>query len=222
MSQQNQKKISARKLAILHLLDAADATGREPSPVEGTTKLQKLMFLVQVQHKNTLDPNVWDIDFDYVPEKFGPADLDLYQDLDFLESLGHIRTGKHQALSHDQLIDWVLGEESGTPSFPEEREEEELSFEYLMGPAADEAVQEQSGIEKIYQITAKGRAFLDRLESTVDPKQKSEILRIRDACRAVKREYGSWPLKRLLELVYRNYPSMITESTIRDRVLGKG
>lgn len=215
-----QKKISARKLAIMFLLDAADATGREPSPVEGTTKLQKLLFLVQDQHKDSINPNIWDVDFNYVEEKFGPADLDLYQDLDFLETLGHIQTGRNRALSKDQLMDWILAEESGTPSFPEDIEEEELSFEYLMGPSVVDAMQEQSSVEKIYQITEKGRHFLERFESNVDPSRKSETSLMRDACRTVKREYGNWPLKRLLEFIYRNYPGMITESTIRDRILG--
>ena len=213
------KTISARKLAVLYLLDAPDPDGAEPSAIEGTTRLQKLLFLVQDKHKSSLDPKVWDIKFDYVPEKFGPADLELYQDLDFLEALGHLTTGRASDLKEEELLRWAVLEDSGTPSFPEEREEEELSFEYLMSGSMDEALQQRSTAEKSYAIAMKGRDFLNRLESRGEVIQQSELSKLRDACRSVKREYGSWPLKRLLEFVYRSYPDMITESTIRDRVL---
>ena len=213
------KPISARKLAVLYLLGAPDSEGTEPSLIEGTTRLQKLLFLVQDRHKGSLDPKVWDLNFAYVPEKFGPADLELYQDLDFLEALGHLTTGRAVHVGEGELLSWAVQEDTGTLSFPEEREEEELSFEYLMSGSMDEALQERSTVEKSYSITVKGREFLSRLESRAGGIQESGLSKLRDACRSIKLEYGSYPLKRLLEFVYRNYPDMITESTIRERVL---
>ena len=68
-------KLSARKLAILYLLDAPDETGNTPSPLSGTTKLQKLLFLLERGSGGQLDETVWDMDFEYVAEKYGPADL---------------------------------------------------------------------------------------------------------------------------------------------------
>ena len=213
------RKLSARRLAILYLLDAPDGDGNEPSAIDGTTKLQKLLFLVQDKHTSSLDPQVWDINFDYVPEKFGPADLELYQDLDFLGALGHITTGRFADVTEAELLTWAVREESGPSSFPEEQEEEELSFEYLMSGSMDEALQTRSTLEKTYAITQKGRQFLDRLELGLMAAQQSELTKLRGACRTVKAQYGRWPLKRLLEFVYRQYPKMITESTILDRVL---
>ena len=216
---QAERKISVRKLAILYLLDAPDGDRNEPSAIEGTTKLQKLLFLVQDEHTSSLDPNVWDINFDYVPEKFGPADLELYQDLDFLEALGYITTGRFADVTEDEFLSWAVHEESGPSSFPEEQEEEELSFEYLMSGSMDEALQTRSTLEKTYAMTPKGRQFLDRLELRLTAVLQSELTKLRGACRTVKAHYGRWPLKRLLEFVYRQYPEMITESTIKDRVL---
>lgn len=216
------RKIAARKVAVLYLLDAPNAAGNEPSPVEGTTKLQKLLFLVQDLHGEGLDRAVWDVDFAYVPEKFGPADLELYQDLDFLEVAGNISSG-HLSQSAKELTisEWASTERTGPLAFPEEKAEEELSFEYLMSPNESEFIEEQSSVEKVYSITDRGRHILERLESVTDPAQKRELGKLREACRTIKMEYGSWPLKRLLEFVYRNYESMLSESTIRDRVLGQ-
>lgn len=218
------RKISARKVAILYLLDAPDSAGNEPSQIDGTTKLQKLLFLVQDKYKDRLDPNVWDVSFDYVPEKYGPADLDLYQDLEFLEALGYLTTGRMVDLTEEQeekLPIWATHEVLGDPAFPEESEEEELSFEYLMGGLMEDAIQERSTLERVYAIRPKGRSFLERLEAKSDGDQGPGLSILREACRLIKREYGSWELKELLEFVYRNYPEMITESTIRDRVLGR-
>ena len=120
-----------------------------------------------------------------------------------------------------EFLGWARQEESGALIFPEDREEEELSFEYLMGGSMEDAVQERSSIERTYAITPRGRQFLERLESRVEDDGRSELSKLREACEMIKRDYGSWPLKRLLEFVYQNYPEMITESTIRDRVLGQ-
>ena len=214
------KKLSARKLAILYLLDAPDEEGKTPSSLSGTTKLQKLLFLLQRGSTGLLDENFWEMDFEYVAEKYGPADLNLYRDLDFLAATGHINMAGSLTRSDEPSLEVLFDDQPGDPALPEELEEEELSFQYLMAPSADEIIQQESGVEKVYEITRKGLHLLEELEKGSEEEQKVELEKLREACRGIKAKFGAWPLKRLLEHVYRGYPDMITESTIKDRVLG--
>ena len=214
------KKLSARKLAILYLLDAPDEAGKTPSPLSGTTKLQKLLFLLQRGSTGQLDENFWEMDFEYVAEKYGPADLNLYGDLDFLAAAGHINMGGSLAPSDEPSVEVLFDDQPGDPALPEELEEEELSFQYLMAPSAEEIIQQDSAIEKLYEITPKGLYLLEQLEKGSEENRRVELEKLREACRGIKAQFGAWPLKRLLEYVYRGYPDMITESTIKDRVLG--
>lgn len=211
------KKISARKVAVLYLLDAPSGAGAPAASIEGTTKLQKLLFLLQERYGKSLDRNTWNVDFSYEPERFGPADLGLYQDLEFLVAAGHIRAGRTSAPSDEPSLEMLLGSTEGQPAIPEEQAEQELSFEYLMGTSAEDVLQQEASVQKVYSITDQGRHLLQRLEA--NQLQAAELAKLRVACAEIKRQYAGWPLKKLLEYVYRNYESMTTASTIRDRVL---
>jgi hypothetical protein len=211
------RKVSARKVAVLYLLDGPSAAGSPAASIEGTTKLQKLLFLLQERYGESLDRNIWNVDFSYEPEKFGPADLGLYQDLEFLVAAGHIRAGHIPAPSNEPSLEMLQEETQGQPAIPEEQAEQELSFEYLMGTSAEDVLQQEAAVQKVYSITDQGRHLLHRLEA--NQFQASELTKLREACAVIKRQYAGWPLKKLLEYVYRNYESMTTASTIRDRVL---
>ena len=213
------KKLSVRKLVILYLLDAPDQPGSESQPIRGTTRLQKLIFLLNERLSNQLDDAIWDLDIAYVPEKYGPADLDLYKDLDFLVAAGHIDMGHSVQTQEEPTFENLLIEHDAVLALPEEIEEEELSFEYLMAPSSSETVQTEAPVEKLYRITPKGQHLISRLEKDLVENQRAQLLQVREACQTIRHEFGSWPLKRLLEHVYKNFPDMITESTIRNRVL---
>lgn len=215
------KKLSARKLAVLYLLDAPDESGKTPSPLGGTTKLQKLLFLLERQSVGQLDKEFWELDFAYEPQKYGPADISLYRDLEFLTVAGHINMGGDMLTSDVPSVAALLEVQQGEVALVEAIEEEELSFQYLMAPSSEEVTQEQSAIETTYEITPKGVHLLERLEKSAEVDGGIELAKLRSACRSIRAQFGSWPLKRLLEYVYRNHPDMITESTIKDRVLGR-
>lgn len=211
------KKISARKVAILYMLEAPETPNGSPTPVQGITKLQKLLFLVDSEYGKQLDTNIWNVDFDYVAEKFGPADLGLYKDLDFLEVVGHISSGS-RIMGEPST---VLEESGGVLALPEQQVEEALSFDYLMRGQAEESEAQPSDIEKTYAITGKGVHFLSQFEARSGQEQRVQITNLRRSCGEIKRKYNMWPLARLLGFVYRKYPTMTTESTIKDRVLGR-
>lgn len=223
----SQKQISARKLSILLLLSVVDSSGKTAQPIMGTTRMQKIVFLIsQKSHLALKDSTYFRFDFNYEPEKFGPADLDLYQDLDFLRSMRLITWANSQTVepSEEPQIDSIVGPKvTKTPALlPEEREEDELSFHYLLGfePTELLAADAETDGERQYSITNDGLQLLHKLSSESKGSQKEDFNTLEKACREVRQEFGDWGLKRLLKHVYDNYPTLTTKSTILHRVKG--
>ena len=215
------KSISARKLTILGLLRNG---GRKAGAFRGITRMQKLVFLVQERLKGKLP----DFRFDFAPEpeKYGPADLELYQDLDFLEAMGLIRVNgqdRESATGDANFESLMRPPTAGEPSLPEEGEEEELSFEYLMGKEPEEffaAEAEDRETEAQYEITQQGLKLLVRLDGTISPRQKTQFDDLMMTCEKVRSEFGEMPLKTLLRHVYESFPEYTTKSLIQNDVLG--
>lgn len=223
----SRKQISARKITILLLLSVADSSSKTAQPIMGTTRMQKLMFLVsQKSHLALKDSTYFRFDFKYEPEKFGPADLDLYQDLDFLRSMRLIAWDNSQTVepSEQPQIDSIVDlEVTRTPALlPEEREEDALSFGYLLGLEPMELLASDTEIdgERQYCITTDGLQLLHKLSTESKGSQKESFDMLEKVCREVRQEYGDWGLKRLLKFIYNNYPTLTTKSTILHRVKG--
>ncbi|MBL7061906.1 MAG: hypothetical protein ISS54_04140 [Dehalococcoidia bacterium] len=220
------KQISARKLTILSLLSAPDANTKTAQPILGTTRMQKLVFLVSERTRLALKDNTYfNFDFNYEAEKFGPADLDLYQDLDFLRTMRLITWDRGEVieLSPEPLLEAMVKPAARALALlPEEREEDELSFEYLMGvdPLELLVADAETEGEPQYAITEKGFTILDNLRSSSEGRQKELFEALENACTAVRQEYGHWALKRLLKYIYDNYSSLTTKSIIRSQVEG--
>ena len=234
------KRISARKLTILLLLESPDTTGLQGASIVGTTRLQKLAFLVQERvGKDLKKAGFFRFDFAYEPEKFGPADLDLYQDLEYLKAMGlmsdesnsrthgvYAQQTDYQALMSDNgnapnaIHDDIMSEASADL----DQEETELSFDYLMGTDPEELLhfRVSQRQETVYSITEQGRALIENIRQQTPANDRSRFAKLVEACGSVKVQFGSWPLQRLLRHVYRDHSSMISKSVIRDRVLGTG
>jgi uncharacterized protein YwgA len=122
----------SRSEMLMMLLAAPGVRGKEGEPVQGTTRLQKLLFLME--HEANLKAT--GKDFAFEPWRFGPVSKELYDDLEKLENLGLL--------------------ESESVSQPSEAELDEygLSFDDLMGE--DEAQSRDSFEEKKYRLTAEG------------------------------------------------------------------
>jgi len=63
-------------------------------PIVGITRFEKLVFLTQ---KEVLDKSkITTVKFDFGPDRFGPLSMEIYDELDFLKSVGMIeeRIGK--------------------------------------------------------------------------------------------------------------------------------
>jgi hypothetical protein len=201
--------VSVRKVALLALLSAPDPRGIPAAPIVGSTRLQKLLFLLQKALPRVSGDRELQTDLSFEPYRFGPADLHVYQDLEFLEALGHVsRT--------------LVGSPDEAPT-TEESTERALSFGYLMGDEDEaELFAEVEGQTEVYSVTESGKELLGRIVTGASGRARTTCEQVLAAAADVKAQYGSWPLQRLLREVYSRYPEMTTASEIRGRVLGRG
>ncbi len=208
--------ISVRKLALLALLDAPDERGRPGIPIVGVTRLQKLLFLMWQGLPRISPTRDIRLDLAFRPEKFGPADFDLYPDLDFLVALGHITRRPRPDSGH------TVRQPVSDRADVADATERELTYTYLMGDESQGgSLALAEGIEDEYTITETGRNLLARILDSVDGSGKAACEKIVAAARVARLQYGPWPLQRLLRYVYTEYPEMTTASEIRERVLGQ-
>jgi uncharacterized phage-associated protein len=122
---------------LMMLLAAPGVRGEEGEAVQGTTRLQKLLFLIEREAK--LKPTKGN-DFDFTAWKFGPVSRELYDDLEKLENLG--------------LLDSEPVSEPSTA----ELDEYGLSFDDLMGEEGSQS--RDSFEEKKYRLSEKGLAWV--------------------------------------------------------------
>jgi uncharacterized protein len=118
---------------LMMLLAAPGVRGKEGEPVQGTTRLQKLLFLMEREAK--LKPTKGS-DFDFTAWKFGPVSKELYDDLEKLENLG------------------LLESEPVSEPSKTELDEYGLSFDDLMGE--EESQSRDSFEEKKYRLSEGG------------------------------------------------------------------
>lgn len=74
-----------RKILPMALLDASDA-----GQIEGRTRLQKLVFLMEQELDEVPTASLDDSDYNFIPYDYGPFSKELYDDLDSLEEAGLI------------------------------------------------------------------------------------------------------------------------------------
>ncbi len=65
--------------------------GDNRHPIDGITRFEKLVFLTQKEVLDKSD-NI-KIKFDFGPDRFGPLSMEIYDELDFLKSVGMIEEG---------------------------------------------------------------------------------------------------------------------------------
>jgi uncharacterized protein YwgA len=221
MKARGKRRVSARKLTVLLLLEARGPDRMDRAPIAGTTRMQKLVVLVREKSKDFLaDDETFEFDFDYRPDKYGPADLDLYQDLELLKAAGWLEINGESGVASKEPSG-VLEEvgQGGQPLLPEDEEETEISFEYLMGERSEEIelAEAEREFEKEYRITEKGVNGLEEIGREGEKREKLE--RLREVCGQIKRDYAGWPLTLLLRHVYTAYPETTVRSEIRRQVL---
>ena len=180
----------SRSQLLMLLLASEGFRGHQGEPIQGTTRLQKLLFLLEEEAK-LLPPS--GKGFDFTAWKYGPVSKELYDDLEKLENLG------------------LLQSEPVAMSSNTECDEFDLSFDDLMG---DEEAQFRDNLEeKQYSLTQEG---LKWVKAHVDPVKEKKTV---ETVRRIKTKYGALSLQDLLHYVYTKYPAMTSESEIKDKVL---
>jgi uncharacterized protein YwgA len=180
----------SRAQLLMLLLAAPGARGSDAEPIQGTTRLQKLMFLLENEAglRTTNGP-----EFGFTAYKFGPVSKELYDDLEKLENLGFLASDPVAEASQTELDEYGL------------------AFDDLMGEEEQES--KETFEEKRYRLTTKG---LNWLKPRIDPARDKEML---ERIRRVKSKYGGLSLQDLLHHVYTKYPEMTTASEIKTKVL---
>ena len=79
--------MSMKKSDLILLL----LNGDNRYPITGITRFEKLVFLTQ---KEVIDKsNIRTVKFDFGPDRFGPLSMEIYDEIDFLKSVGMISEG---------------------------------------------------------------------------------------------------------------------------------
>lgn len=168
--------------------------------INGITRLQKFLFLLE--NEDYIKKN--DDGYQFEAYKAGPYSPTLYDDLEFLENIGLIRS-----------------EISGVAT-EEEAADMNFTFEELMDNVEDlkDSLEDIKTAdvydEKRFRITEDGA---DKVKTIL---KKEEFAPVINGIRKIKSKFGHYSLNDLLYYVYTKYPEMTTESEIKEHVLRKG
>ena len=176
---------------ILLLLYSKGFSGKTNEPIQGITRLMKLLFLLH-KEENFESP------FSFQPYKMGPFSSEVYPELEFLQSFP-----KPDA----PLINARMGSMTDLSVNPEQLKlVDDIAIlddeDYLF--AASE-------VNKEFSLSQIGEKVASQLWNDLDTTQSGAIEKI-------KKQYGGLTLRNLLRHVYSEYPDMTVNSEIKDQL----
>lgn len=179
-------------------------TGKDESiianGINGITRLQKFLFLLKYEdYIKKIDDG-----YQFEAYKAGPYSPTLYDDLEFLENLGLIKSEISGVATEEEAADMDFTFEE----LMDDVEELKDSFEDIKTADVYD--------EKRFSLTKEG---LEKVKSLLESEEYKPIV---DGIRKIKSKFGNYSLDDLLYYVYTKYPDMTTESEIKDQVLRKG
>lgn len=162
-----------------------------PTSVEGITRLEKLIFLLK-EEKGFLKDKPDEDSFTFIPFKMGPWSSEVYDEVDFLESLGLINKDSNEKQSpadvahNDELFDGMILDkyQKGSLVFSDEKTE-------------------------VFKLTEKGKKKAKEIWDRLPKEEQEKII-------AVKKKFNTMNLKQFLRYVYRKYPEYTTASEIKE------
>ncbi len=162
----------------------------EATPIEGITRLEKLLFLLKTEEGFLSTPS--EATFNFIPFKMGPWSSEVYDEVDFLESLG------------------LIGKESKEKQSPADAAHDDELFDDLVL----DKYQKQSSINadedvEIFRLTEKGKKKAKEIWDCLDNKEKEKII-------FIKYKFNTMNLKQFLRYVYQKHPEYTTASEIKD------
>jgi uncharacterized protein YwgA len=170
----------------------------DKEPIRGTTRFQKLIFLLEKEESIIPD----DIKFDFEGYLYGPHSKKLKDDIEFLVNLGFIEKSNYK----DEIKNYSI-ENINSFSVSDFMPSDKLNYSNVDFIDDDN---ERDDVT-LYRITQKGIVHL---------KNNTQQEQLFDSITYMKHKYNNLPLVELLRYVYTKYPEYTSESIIKDELLG--
>ena len=186
-------KIKNSKDLIVLLLYAAGPSGKICEPIQGQTRLMKMLFLFkeEIAPKFNLDKVIDDAAFPkFEPFDYGPYAGQVYADLEFLVNY--------------QFVELL------NDGDPELTEEERQEFDYWTASGNEDDDIDTSSVGRKFALTKRGREFVEKMQlwDDLSTAQKKVLQEFKTRC-------VSASLRSLLRYVYTNYENMTKKSLIK-------
>lgn len=182
--------ISSKAELLLSLLFADDGL-QKSAPVNGITRLEKLIFLLK-KDTNLITPNTDKEIFNFVPFKMGPWSQEVYDETDFLESLGLLTKRK-------------IGDNS-----PEDKSHnDELFSSIVLTKYQKNEFIAPSDYSEQFELTEKGKVVAKKVWDNLSDEEKKNIINI-------KAKFNRMNLRQFLRYVYKKYPEFASKSEIKE------
>jgi uncharacterized protein YwgA len=185
------KLMPGRRLALLLLLNARGASGESAEPIEGRTRLQKMLYLLNKEHKAAkLISNLH-----FEAYAYGPYTSELYDDLAFLQNMRYLDATESGEIN---------AEEMGA---------NEITFDYLMGGLQQDVPERYETVK--YRLSQEGLRYVSEYIRSVE--KDPSYPKVMEAIENVKSRWNRAPLNELIHYVYSKYPEDARESVIADQ-----
>jgi hypothetical protein len=177
-------------LAILYATDARDAASARPTPVVGITRLEKLIFLAKME-QGLLNAASDEKDFHFVPFRMGPWTQEVYDEVDFLESIG------------------LLEKEQRAERSPEDEAHNDELFSELVLNKYQQGAGSSDETTDAFQLTEVGKRKAAEIWAHLSKDEQQKLI-------TLKRRFNNMNLRQFLRYVYQKYPEYAEASEIRE------
>ena len=180
------------------LLYTEGPSGESEEPIQGQTRLMKMVFLFkkELSRRFELDQVIEDSAFpEFEAYDYGPFSAQVYADLEFLVNLG--------------FVDVDLEGE------PEILEEEQREFEYWTASVNSDEDLDSGYLGRRFRLTDRGKRFVQRILIAEHGITKDHLKVVSD----FKRRCVEASLRSLLRYVYMRYSDMTKKSRIQEEIL---
>ena len=173
-------KVDNRKDLLLLLLFSPGSSGEDGEPIDGRTRLMKMLYLLQKEYQINEALNLKH-GYSFQAYHYGPFSKDVYDDIGFLENVGFIEASS-----------------KGLAGPVDQNEEERLVEDVSIGES-----EEDVGFvfeEERYKLTREGLAFVEKELAPDVPDHVFELIK------DLKINFAELPLSSLLRYVYSKHP----------------
>jgi uncharacterized protein YwgA len=190
-------EINNRKDILLLLLYSPGISKFVNEPIEGKTRLVKMLFLFKIEvlpHFRRNTKITEDNFYEFFPWDFGPFSAQVYDDIAFF-----------------MLRDFVESSASEGDGLPESAAEWEKWLQESGSRVTDDDIDEYE--EELFRLTESGIKFTKNLYDTLSSTQKQLLIEF-------KARLVQAPLRAILKYVYTKYPESAQRSKIKEDIVG--